>query len=87
MTERQIIHLIETTLKEKIEQNEKIIRYSFFEVNVKYDLSGKDKDLFINLLKIKLKNNDYEVYTQGQKFEYNNAKMTVQDNEELIAIK
>lgn len=87
MTERQIINLIETTLSEKLEQNENFIRYSFYEVNVKYSLKEDERKLFIKLLKTKLVNNRYRVYLQGQKFEYNNANMTVQDNETLIAIK
>lgn len=87
MTERQIINLIEITLEEKIKQNENFIRYSYFEVNVKYNLSEEDKKLFLHLLKIKLENNNYQVYLEGQKFDHNNAKHTVQDNEVLIAIK
>lgn len=87
MTERQIINLIETTLKEKMAEDENIIRYSFYEVNVKYNLSEEDRKMFLKLLKVKLENNDYRVYFEGQSFEYNNAKRKVQDNETLIAIK
>lgn len=91
MTEKQIINLIELTLKEKMEQDEDYIRYSFYEVNVKlseqFKLSNQDIKMFLHLLKIKLKNNNYKVYLEGQKFEYNNAKITVQSNEVLIAIK
>lgn len=87
MTERQIINLIEITLNEKMEQNENFIRYSFYEVNIKYCLKGNEIEQFVNLLKTKLVNNKYKVYLEGQKFEYNNANMTVQDNEILIAIK
>lgn len=87
MTQSQIINLIEITLKEKMEQNENFIRYSFFEVNVKYKLSEEDKKLFLRLLRIKLENNNYQVYLEGQSFEYDNDKREVQDNETLIAIK
>lgn len=87
MTERQIINLIEKTLYEKIEQNDEFIRYSFYEVNVKYGLNKNEKSLFLNLLKTKLVNNRYKVYLEGQRFKYNNANMLVQDNETLIAIK
>lgn len=87
MTEKQIINLIEITLNEKMEQNENFIRYSFYEVNVKYPLKEDERNLFIKLLKTKLENNKYKVYLEGQKFEYNNANITVQDNEMLIAIK
>lgn len=87
MTKHEIIELIEATLNDKIQQNENFIRYSFFEINVKYKLSGIDKKIFLELLKIKLENNNYSVYTEGQQFEYHEAKITVQSNEELIAIK
>lgn len=43
MTERQIINLIEITLNEKMEQNENFIRYSFYEVNIKYCLKGAEE--------------------------------------------
>lgn len=87
MTERQIINLIETTLYEKMEQNENFIRYSFYEVNVKYHLNESERKVFIKLLTNKLINSKYKVYLEGQKFEYNNLEMTVQNNETLIAIK
>ena len=88
MTERQIINLIESTLYKKIEQNEEFIKYSFYEVNVKFLLKNEEeRKMFIKLLKNKLINNKYKVYTEGQKFKYNNANMIVQDNEMLIAIK
>ena len=89
MSDKTIIALIEATLDEKIEKNEDFIRYSYYEINVKYDniLPKEGKDRFIKLLKTKLENMNYKVYLQGQVFEYNNARMTVQDNEELIAIK
>lgn len=87
MTERQIINLIEQTLNDKMKQDENFIRYSFYEVNVKYGLNKNEKSLFLNLLKTKLVNNRYKVYLEGQRFKYNNSNMLVQDNETLIAIK
>ena len=87
MTERQIINLIEQTLYDKMKQDENFIRYSFYEVNVKYGLNKNEKSLFLNLLKTKLVNNKYKVYLEGQRFKYNNSNMLVQDNETLIAIK
>ena len=48
MSDKTIIALIETTLDEKIEKNEDFIRYSYYEVNVKYDniLLKECKDRF-----------------------------------------
>lgn len=59
MTERQIINLIEETLHDKMQQDEDFIRYSFYEVNVKYNLNKNEKSLFLNLLKTKLINTKY----------------------------
>ena len=89
MSDKILIALIEVTLYEKIEHNEDFIRYSFYEINIKYDniLPKENKNQFIKLLKIKLENMHYKVYLQRQEFKYNNARMIVQENEELIAIK
>lgn len=88
MTERQIINLIETTLYEKILQDDNFIRYSFYEVNIEYPFEKEEeRKKFLELLKIKLVNNNYKVYLDGQKFKYNDANMMVQDNERLVAIK
>ena len=87
MTKGEIIEMIETTLAEKMRQNENYIRYSYYEVNVKYTKTEKDKQLFLNLLINKLENNDYHIYREGQRFNYNGASILVQINEELIAIK
>ena len=87
MTEKQVISLIENTLEEKFKENENFIKYSFFELTVKYNLNEKDKKTFLKLLKIKLENNKYNVYLQGQIYEYQNIKKEVKENELLIAIK
>lgn len=88
MTERQIINLIETTLYEKIQLDENYIRYSFYEVNVKYPFKNKEeRKMFLQLLKNKLINNNYNVYITGAEYEYKNIKTIVQDNELIIAIK
>lgn len=87
MEDKTIIKLIENTLKDKIKSNPNYIRYSFYELRVKYNLSEEDTDSFLFLIRTKLENEDYKVYFTGAKFEYNNAKITVQDNELMIAIK
>ncbi len=87
MTKTEIIEVIEKTLAEKMKKNENYIRYSYYEVNVKHTKNEKDKNLFMELLINKLENNNYHVYREGQRFNYNGASILVQINEELIAIK
>lgn len=87
MNDREIINLIETTLTEKICQDINYIRYTFYELKVKYNLSEKELDRFLVLIRTKLENENYKVYFTDAKFIYNNANRTVQPNEILIAIK
>ena len=87
MTEKQIINLIENSLEEKIYLNSKFIKYSFFAINVKYNLNEQEKNIFLKLIRNKLENNNYSMYTCGQKYEYNGIKKEVLKNEVLVAIK
>ncbi|MBR0491833.1 MAG: hypothetical protein IJJ82_07325 [Clostridia bacterium] len=87
MKDKEIICIIETTLKEKLNKNADYIRYTFYELRVKYNLSEQDTDKFLDLIRTKLQNENYLVYFTGARFEYKNAKMKVKDNELMIAIK
>ena len=87
MEDKEIISIIEKTLKDKLNKNTDYIRYTFYELRVKYNLSEQDTDRFLDLIRTKLQNENYRVYFTGTKFEYKNAKMKVQDNELIIAVK
>ena len=65
-------NLIETTLKEKISNDSDYIRYSYYELKVKYNLSEQDIDRFLDLTRTKLQNDNYRVYFTGSKFVYKN---------------
>ena len=91
MTQSQIDNVIETTLLEKKINNQNYIRYSFYEINVKYPkeygIEKQDLGMFLQHLRKRLKEENYHIYTEGQRFEYDNAKITVQSNEVLVAVK
>jgi hypothetical protein len=87
MDDKKLINLIESTLTEKICQNINYIRYTFYELKVKYNLSEQELDRFLILIRTKLENENYKVYFTDAKFIYENANRTVQPNEILIAIK
>lgn len=91
MTQRQIENVIESTLIEKEINNQNYIRYSFYEINVKYPkengIEKQDLGIFLQKLRKRLKEENYHIYTEGQRFEYDNAKITVQSNEVLVAVK
>lgn len=87
MNDKEIIDIIEKTLKEKLNKNINFIRYTFYELRVKYNLSEQDTDKFLGLIRTKLQNENYRVYFTGAKFQYKNSEMMVQDNELMIAVK
>lgn len=87
MNDEEIIYLIESSLAEKTKENYNYIKYTFYELRVKYNLSEQDVNRFLDLLKIKLQNNNYKVYFTGESFQYNNETKMVQNNELLVAVK
>ena len=87
MEDKDIIKIIDATLEEKMYKDDKYIRYTFYEIRVKYNLSEQDTDRFLELIRTKLQNENYKVYFTGTRFEYKDAKMQVQDNGLMIAIK
>lgn len=86
MDDKTIINLIEITLNEKLKQNLSYIRYTFYELRVKYNLQENDTDRFLNLIRTKLENQNYKVYFTGARYEYKGGFQNVQANELMIAI-
>lgn len=78
---------IDEDIHRKISENEKYVRYSYFELRVKHNLSEDDAITFVKLAKNKLENMDYRVYLKGERFVFENANRIVEENEYLIAIK
>ena len=87
MEKSDLINLIEYTLDSKIHENDMILKYSFYELRVKYNLSETETDKFLELLTNKLSYMGYKVYYTGQSFEVNGVTTKVTNNELLIAIK
>lgn len=78
-----IIGLIST----KEEQNEQFVKYTFYELRVKYNLTEQEANEVLKISKDYFQNKGYKVYFTGERFEYQNANRMVQDNELMIAIK
>lgn len=81
------LEFIEQYINNKLSENEDYVRITFYDLRVKNNLTQEETEMFIHLVKTKLQNMKYNVYTTDEKFEYKNAYMTVQPNELLIAIK
>ena len=87
MNDQSIINLIEITLEEKMNENDEFIKYTFYELGVKFNLSEQETDRFLELIRIKLLNEKYQVYFTGAKFEYKEQKITIGNNELMVAVK
>ena len=74
-------------LDNKMAKNENFIRFTFYELRVKNNLSEEDADEFLRLAMTYLENKGYEVYIGNARYTYKNANQNVQPNELLIAFK
>ena len=74
-------------IHEKELENSDYIRYTFYELRVKYNCSEKEVDEILEINKNYFKNKGYNVYFTGARFVYQNANRLVQPNELMIAIK
>ena len=73
-------------LDKKIQENERCIRITFYELRIKYNLSEKETEDFIKLAKNRLTNLGYEVFT-NEKNQNSKNDITLEYNELVIAIK
>ena len=74
-------------LNMKIAENKNFIRFTFYELRIKHNLSEEDTEKFLKLCMTYLENKDYEVYIGNSRYNYKNANQNVQPNELLIAFK
>lgn len=86
MTEELKKFTIEFIHQKELE-NFNYIRYSYYELRVKYNKSEKEINEILEVSKNYFENKNYKVYFVGDKFEYQNANRVVETNELMIAIK
>ena len=81
------LKFVDDYIQKKLSENENYIRYTFYELRVKNNLSEDEVDKFLELNKNYLEKKGYKVFFTGAKFTYENANRTVQPKELMIAIK
>ena len=87
MTERELNKFTINLIKSKETKNENYIRYSYYELKIKNNLSEKEIDEVLKLSRDYFENKGYKVYFTNAEFEYKNAKRKVETNEYMIAFK
>ncbi len=83
MTDKFIFDYI--ALKEQ--ENSEFIRYSYYELKIKSNLSDEEIDRFLKVNKDYFENHNYKVYFTGARYEYRGAFQNVQANELMIAFR
>lgn len=85
MTDMFVIKYIDNKLRGV--ENPNFIRYTFYELRIKNNLTEEEIDRFLKINKDYFENKGYEVFFTGAKFIYKDMALTVQDNELMIAVK
>ena len=72
---------------EKIKQSEDKVVFSFYEINVKYNISKEDQNTFLTYVKTRLTNLGYTVYLEGNKYFFKDKFYELTPQEKLVAIR
>jgi hypothetical protein len=87
MTEKELKSFTINFINQKVEENENYIRYSYYELKVKNNLTEKEIDEVLRISRDYFENKGFRVYFTNAEFEYQNARRKVEINEYMIAIK
>lgn len=79
------LEYIDKNISNKINKNAEFIKYTFYELRVKENLTEEEMYSFLSLAKTKLDNIGYKVYRTGQKYFYDYQEKIVKSNEILVA--
>ena len=80
------LEFVDNYLNAQRAQNREIIKFSFYEVRMKLNLSEEDSITFLSLISQKLMNTGYLVYKTGEEYTYKGKTFKIQENELLVAI-
>lgn len=82
---KDFFNYVEKYVDDKLKQNENYLRYSYYELKVRENLSDEGIERFLKCSRSILEGMNYNVYFTGDKFEYDRANRVVEFNELLIA--
>ena len=74
-------------IDKKVNENKEFIRYTFYELRVKNNLSEEEVEDFLDVNKDYFENKGYKVYFTGESYQYKGETKQVEQNELMVAIK
>lgn len=81
------IRICNRLFRQKIDENDKFIRCSVYDLRVTNKVRENEVDIFLEYAKLRLENLNYNVFFTGARYKYNDSIKVVSDNEYMIAIK
>ena len=87
MTEKELKQFTKELIESKEIENTRYIRYSYYELKVKDNLTEKEIDYVLKSSRDYFENKGYKVYFTNAEFEFQNVKRKVEINEYMIAFK
>lgn len=81
------LEFIDNYLNKKLKQNDELVVYTFYELRVEQNLSETEVNRMLELTKIKLENNGYNIYRTGEKYMYADIENSVKENELMVAVR
>ena len=87
MTETELKRFTISLIKSKEKENEDYIRYSYYELKVKYGLTEEEIDEVLRVSRDYFENKNYSVYFTNAEFEYNGQKRKVETNDYMVVVK
>ena len=87
MTEKELKRFTINLIESKEKETENYIRYSYYELKIKNNLSENEIDDVLRISRDYFENKGYKVYFTNAEFEYQNARRKVETNEYMIALK
>ncbi len=81
------LKFVDDYINSKLQENDEFVRFTFYELRVKSNLTEEETNEFLELAKNRFENMNYRVYFTNDVYNYNNHEMLVQINELMVAIK
>lgn len=79
--------VVSKLIDKKIKEDDNFVKFTFYELRVKNNLSSEETEEFLILAKNYFQNNNYKVYFTNSKYYYHGETKLVQSNELLVAVK
>lgn len=81
------LKFIEDYINKKLSENDEFVKFTYYELRVKCNLSEEDIRMFLGLARNKFENMGYKVYFIGDEYTYKGETKVVEQNEYMVAFK